>query len=167
NGLPQHARRKAVLHEFPVSDDSRVSSRQLTATRLGIPNSFVVPAVGCGLSAVSFWRHCAVPIHGARMLEAPVNRNPARPPRLKVNLLRPRGVPPVIENVEVLAGKNAPIAFEKRLPQIFRKRFKRAPVVSIVRVDGVVIEPRLNELIIARIVQSALFKTRGWNFVHP
>ena len=76
-------------------------------------------------------------------------------------------MPPIVKYIEVLPCEKVPIAFEKRLPQIFRKRFKRAPVVSIVRVDGVVIEPRLNELIIARIVQSALFKTRGWNFVHP
>src|SRR2546425_6581149 len=95
----------------------------------------------------------AMPIDRAGMLEAPVNRNPARPPRLEPELFRARGVPAILENVEVLPGKNVPVTLEKRAAQMLRKRFERAAVFGVVGVNGVVVEPRANEIVIARVVQ--------------
>ena len=93
-----------------------------------------------------------MPIHGAGMLKSPVDRNPARPPGFKPQLLRPDGVPPIIENVEILPGKNVPVAVEKRAAQMFRQRFQRAAVFGVVGVNCIVINPRANKFVVARIV---------------
>src|SRR5690242_20587085 len=101
------------------------------------------------------------------MLEAPINRNPARPPRLEANLLGPRGVAAVIENIEILPRENVPIALEKRQSQIFGQRFEGAPIVGVVRINGIVINPRTNKVVVARIIQISALETRGRHFVHP
>src|SRR5579864_6704764 len=108
-----------------------------------------------------------MPIHGTGMLEAPINRNPARPPRLEANLLGPSRVAAVIENIEVLSRENVPIALKKRQAQVFGQRLERAPIVGVVRVNGIVVDPRANEVVVARIVQISALETRGRHFVHP
>jgi hypothetical protein len=47
------------------------------------------------------------------MLEAPINRNPARPPGLQVDFFSANYVARVIEAVKILAGEDVPIAVEK------------------------------------------------------
>src|SRR5437899_1364075 len=94
-----------------------------------------------------------MPIDRAGMLEAPVNRNPARPPGFEPQLFRARGVASILENVEVLPGENVPVAFKKRAAQMLRQRFQSAAVFGVVGVNGVVVEPRANEIVIARVVQ--------------
>ena len=51
-----------------------------------------------------------VPIDGAGMLEAPVDRNPPRPPRLESQLFGARGVPAHVEQIEILPRENVPVA---------------------------------------------------------
>src|SRR5260370_9008862 len=65
-----------------------------------------------------------MPVDRAGMLEAPVDGNPPRPPRFEAYFFRPRSVPPIIENIEILAGENVPIAFEKRAAQMLGQRFE-------------------------------------------
>ena len=93
-----------------------------------------------------------MPVHRAGMLKAPIDRNPARPPGFEAYFFGPRGMPPVIENVEVLACENVPIAVQKGLAQMLGQRFQRAPVSRIVGVNRIVVEPRAKEFVIARIV---------------
>jgi hypothetical protein len=59
-----------------------------------------------------------MPISRGRMLESPVNRNPAWPPWLPLDLLRARRVSPQIEAVEILPRENFSIPIEKRTLQI-------------------------------------------------
>ena len=74
-------------------------------------------------------RRLRVPIRRRRMLESPVNRNPARPPRLPFDFFGARGVASQIEAVEILAGENIPIAVEKRALQIRRQRQQRLLII--------------------------------------
>src|SRR3989442_8795107 len=87
----------------------------------------------------------AMPIDRAGMLESPVNRNPARPPGLEPELFRARGVPAILENVEILPGEDVPVAFKKRTPQMLRGGVGGGGVLGGVGVRGVVVEPRANE----------------------
>src|SRR5258708_13755433 len=86
-----------------------------------------------------------MPVNRAGMLKAPVDRNPARPPRLQPQLLRARGVAPDLKDVEVLTRKDVPIAFEKRAPQMLRQRFERAAVLRIVGVNRIIVDPRAKD----------------------
>src|SRR6266850_5514038 len=108
-----------------------------------------------------------MPIHGARVVESPVDRNPARPPRFEPNFLGPRSVTAKLENVEVLTGENVPVAFEKCAPQMLRQRFEGSAVLRIVGVDRVVVQPRANEIVVAMVVQFRALEPRRWNVIHP
>src|SRR6266571_2595446 len=111
--------------------------------------------------------HGAMPIDRAGMLEAPINRNPARPPRFESELFRARGVTSILENVEILPGEDVPVALKKRAAQMFRQRFQRAPVFGVFGVNGVVVEPRANEIVIPRVVQFRPLKARRRNVIDP
>src|SRR5271157_1553064 len=108
-----------------------------------------------------------MPIHRAGMLEAPVNRNPTRPPGLHANLFRPGGVPPNLKEVEVLAGEKVPVPFQKRFPQLFRERLERLAVIQVVGVDRIVGNPRAYEVVVTRIVLFRPLESRRRRFVHP
>src|SRR5712691_12739676 len=108
-----------------------------------------------------------MPIDRAGMLEAPVNRNPARPPGLEPELFRARGVAAILENVEILPGEDVPVAFEKRAAQMLRKRFQSAPVFGVVGVNRVIVEPRANEIVIARVVQFRPLEARRRKVINP
>ena len=156
DGLGQHARRKAVLHEFAVGHDARCIAvahpfrGEAFPVRCSWYDRRRITLRPEGLSYSSWNR--TMPIHGTGMLKSPVDRNPARPPGFKPQLLRPDGVPPIIENVEILPGKNVPVAVEKRAAQMFRQRFERAAVFGVVGVDRVVVEPRPDKFIVERVV---------------
>src|SRR6266568_1690631 len=94
-----------------------------------------------------------MPIDRAGMLEAPVNRNPTRPPGLEPQFFRARGVASILENVEILPGEDVPVTLEKRAAQMLRQRFQGAAVFGVVGVNRVVVEPRANEIEIPRVVQ--------------
>src|SRR5947209_13062942 len=102
DGLSQHARRQAVLHHFAIGDNP---------TRIVIPTERsdrgICFATGHGSRVTSHvcW-HGAVPVHSAVVVEAPVDGDPARIPRLQPQLLGPRGVMSNVEDVEVLTGEN-------------------------------------------------------------
>src|SRR6202043_4032242 len=98
--------RKAGLHKLAVGHDASAQSTRVIAPRTG---------------AFCRRRNRAMPVHRAGMLEAPVDRNPPRPPRLKSQLFGAHGVAPELEDVEILPGENVPVAIEKRTPQMFRQ----------------------------------------------
>ena len=93
-----------------------------------------------------------MPIDRAGMLEAPVDGDPARPPRFQAKLLRSRGVPANFKEIEILPGKNIPVAVEKGAPQIFRQGLERAAIRNIVGENRIIFEP---------------LKSRGWDLIHP
>ncbi len=89
-----------------------------------------------------------MPVHGAGMLKAPVDRDPARPPWLKAQLFGAHGVTAELEHIEVLPGENVPVAFEKRTPQMFRQRFECAVIFRVIGVNRIVSQLRANEIVI-------------------
>src|SRR5208337_5022134 len=108
-----------------------------------------------------------MPIHRARMLESPVNRNPPRPPRLHPNLFRPRRVSPNFKQVEVLPRENVPVSIQKSFPQLFRQRLQRLPVIQVVRINRIVFHPRAYEVVILRIVLLRPLESRRRLLVDP
>jgi hypothetical protein len=94
-------------------------------------------------------RRLCVPISRCRVLEAPINRNPAWPPRLPVKLFHSCRVPPQIEAIEILSGENFPMAVEKRPLQIRRQRRQSFLVILIRRVDWIVEKSRRNKAVFA------------------
>src|SRR5208337_3364672 len=119
------------------------------------------------LAPSHFPRHRAVPVHRARMLESPVNRNPPRPPCLHPNLFRSRRVPPNLEKIEVLAGEKVPVPFQKRLAKLLRKRLERLAVIQVVRVNRIVGNPSAYEVVICRIVLLRPLESRRRRSVNP
>src|ERR1041384_4168703 len=91
-----------------------------------------------------------MPIHSAGMLKSPVDRNPARQPRLQPQIFRTRGVPANFKHVKILPGENIPVAVQKRASQMLRQRFEGAAIFRVVRVDGIVVEPGADKFVIAR-----------------
>src|SRR6266571_166419 len=108
-----------------------------------------------------------MPIDRAGMLEAPINRNPARPPRFEPEPFWARGVASILENVEILPGEDVPVALKKRAAQMLRQRLEVAAVFGIVGVNGVVVEPRANEIVIARVVQFRPLEARRRHVINP
>src|SRR2546427_9150926 len=108
-----------------------------------------------------------MPVNGAGMLKSPVDGNPPRQPGVEPNFLRPRRVTPDIEDVEVLPGKDVSIAVEKRAPQVFRQGFERAAVLDVVGGNGVVIDARADEVVVARIVQIPTLEARRGLLIDP
>ena len=108
-----------------------------------------------------------MPIDRARMIETPVDRNPARPPGFESNVFRSGGVAADIEYVEIVPSENGPVAFQKGAAQMFGQRFQRAPVGRIVGVNRVVIEPSTNEIVVARVVQIGAIESGGRFVIHP
>jgi hypothetical protein len=98
-----------------------------------------------------------MPVHRAGMLEAPVDGDPARPPRLQAQIFRPHGVATDVEDIEILSGENVPVAVEEGAAQMLRQRFELAAILDIVGVNGVVVEARANEVVVTRIVQLGTF----------
>src|SRR5260370_24691997 len=91
----------------------------------------------------------------------------ARLLRSQPQLLRSRGVAPDLKDVEVLTRKDVPIAFEKRAPQMLRQRLERAAVLRIVGVNRIIVDPRANEFVVARVVQIRALEARRRNVIHP
>src|SRR5579859_682191 len=145
NRLRQHPRRKPVLQKFPVRYDASAARRLLP----------------------SIFRHRAMPIHRARMMKSPIDRNPARQPRFQSQIFRPRRVPSDVEHIEILPRENVPIAFQKRAAQMFRQRFERLAVLRVVRVDRIVVKPRANKIVLARVVKLRPLKSRRRRMIHP
>src|SRR5690242_16551493 len=172
-----HARREAALHEFAVGDNASAPGARIVILRTAFWRSegsqriiwltSFAPLRMTTIRVAYKRRHGAVPVHGAGMLKAPVNGNPARPPGFEANLFRPRGVASIIEIAEVLAGKNIPIAVEKGQTQVLGQSLELAPVVGVVGEDGVVFDARADEVVIARIVQIGALEARRRNFVDP
>src|SRR5438270_8426039 len=77
NTLREHARRKAGLHKFAVGDDAAVDN-----------------TISSCCAVCHRYRNRAMPIHRTGMLKSPVDRNPARPPRLEPQFFRSKRVPP-------------------------------------------------------------------------
>ena len=94
-----------------------------------------------------------MPIRGRRMLESPIDRNPARPPRLPINLLGPRNMPRIIEAIEILPRENVPVAIQESALQVRRQRAQRLQIIFVRGVNRVVADARGNEFVIARIVR--------------
>src|SRR5579885_3548526 len=107
-----------------------------------------------------------MPVDGTGMLETPVNGDPARPPRLEADFLRTKGVAAILEDIEILAGENIPVPIEKGAAQMLRQRFERAAIGRIVCVNGIVAEPRANEIVLVRVVQLGPLESRR-RVVHP
>ena len=101
------------------------------------------------------------------MFESPVNRDPARPPRLPGNCLGADDVARVIEAVEILPGEDVPIAVEKRAPQMRRQRAQSFQIMLVTGVDRIVGDARGNEIVIGRIVLGGIFHARRGLLVNP
>src|SRR5271155_1686031 len=112
-------------------------------------------------------RNRAMPIHRAGMLKAPVDGNPARPPGLETKFFGARRVAANFKDVEILPGKDVPVAVKKSAAKIFRQRFEAATIRSVVGECRVVFELRANEIVIAWVVQFGALVTCWGNFVHP
>ncbi len=108
-----------------------------------------------------------MPIDRAGMLKAPVDRNPTRPPGFEANFFRARGVAAVVENIEILAGKNVPVAVEKRFAQMLGQRLERLAIARVVGVDRVVAEPRANEIVVIGVVARRLVIASGRLVIDP
>ena len=81
-----------------------------------------------------------MPVHRAGMMEAPVHRDPARPPGFQAQLVGTNDVARVVEDVEELPGEDFPIAVEERAAEMFGQGFERAAVAGIVGENGRAIE---------------------------
>ena len=112
-------------------------------------------------------RHRPVPIHRARMLKSPINRNPPRRPLLQPQTLRPRRVPPHLKQIEILPLQNRPIPFQKRPPQPVRQRRQCLLIIHVIRINRIVLNPRPHKLILVRIVKLRPLKSRRRHPVHP
>ena len=176
DGLAEHARRKPGLHEFTVGDDAggvigdpRPVIRVPRSGRIGACASRrVAHAIRRAWSLrASPPRNRTMPIDRAGMLEAPVNGNPARPPRFQTKFFRARGVAADFKEVEILSGENVPVAIEKGAPEIFRQGLERAAIGSIVRKDRVVVDPRADKIVFAGIEQFWTLIAGGRNFIDP
>src|SRR5258708_1913570 len=108
-----------------------------------------------------------MPINRAGMLEAPINRNPPRPPGLQPNFLGPRGVASDIENVKVLPGENVPVAIQKRTAQMFRQRFGCRAILRVVGVNRIVVDARTDKVVVAGDVQIRTVEPWRRNVIHP
>jgi hypothetical protein len=84
------------------------------------------------------------------MLEAPVDGDPAGPPGFEAQLFGARGVAREIENVEILAGENVPVAIEKGAAQMLGERGKGLLICLVVGVDRIVSQARADERVVAR-----------------
>ena len=98
----------------------------------------LLPTFNFELSTVDCTWHGAMPVHRAGMIKAPVDGDPPRPPGLQAKLFGARGVASDLENVEILAGEDVPVAVEERAAQMFGQSFQRTAIEPIVRVDRVV-----------------------------
>src|SRR5271165_3022856 len=101
------------------------------------------------------------------MLEAPVDGDPARPPRLQTKFFRSRGVPANFKDVEVLSGENVPVAVEEGAAEMFRQGFESAAIVRVVSENGVVFEFSADEIVLAGVVKFRTIEACGRNFVDP
>ena len=108
-----------------------------------------------------------VPVRGGGVLEAPVNADPARPPRFPVDLLGAHDVARVIEFVEILAGENVPIAIEKCAPQMRGQRAQSFQIIFIGGVNRIVGDARGNEIVIGGIVFAGIFHAGRGLLVNP
>src|SRR5579885_2345387 len=68
------------------------------------------------------------PMYGSRMLESPVNRNPARCPRLNLKLFGPLRMLERIEDVEILPREDVPVALHVNLLHLRGQRIQLRPV---------------------------------------
>jgi hypothetical protein len=108
-----------------------------------------------------------MPIHGAGMLKAPIDRNPARPPGLEPQLFGAHGVAAELEDIEILAGENIPVAVQKRAPQMFGQRGKRAVVRRIISVNRIVRKLGAYEIVVARIIKLGSIESSRRLMIDP
>jgi hypothetical protein len=101
------------------------------------------------------------------MLKSPINRNPSRPPRLPLDLFRSRRISRQVAAVEILPGKDIPIAVEKRALQIRRQSLQRLLIAPICRVNRVIEKPRRNEIVILYVVFLRTLHPRRRLLVDP
>ncbi len=108
-----------------------------------------------------------MPVHGAGMLKAPVDRDPARPPWLETQGFGAHGVAAELEDVEILPGENVPVAFEKGAAQMFGQRFERAMVRGVVGVNRIVGNLRANKRVVFGIVNLRPLESRRRRMIDP
>ena len=72
-----------------------------------------------------------------------------------------------IEDVEILAGENIPVAIEKCATQMFGQRFQRAMVFRVVRVNRIVFEIGADEIEVARVIQLRAIESRRRDVIDP
>src|SRR2546422_7783869 len=68
----------------------------------------------------SLCRHGAMPVHRAGMMEAPVHRDPARPPGFQAQLVGTNDVARVVEDVEELRSEEHTSELQSRLHLVCR-----------------------------------------------